>query len=130
SSQLIDYAKLGDTNKHTLHMVVFWLTVSILLAPLSLPHGPSAGAESAVPQKKDLIHKLFKVLASQFQPHSGSYTCLLQIPNWDGLDHAKMSVIELKGKPFLSLICPCHDTEKMLFNQLLMGYCGGHAAGC
>ncbi|NXJ52966.1 RM17 protein, partial [Spizaetus tyrannus] len=72
--------------------------------------------------EKDLIHKLFKVLAPRFQPHPGSYTRLLQIPNRDGLDRAKMAVIELKGNPFPPLIRPRPDTEKTLINQLLKGY--------
>ncbi|XP_009459327.1 PREDICTED: 39S ribosomal protein L17, mitochondrial [Nipponia nippon] len=83
---------------------------------------PGAGAERAAPQEKDLIHKLFKVLAPRFQPHPGSYTRLLQIPNRDGLDRAKMAVIELKGNPFPPLIRPRRDTEKTLLNQLLKGY--------
>ncbi|NXW11765.1 RM17 protein, partial [Fregetta grallaria] len=120
--RLIDYVKLGDTNERAMRIADFWLTVSFFPAPLSSPCGPGAGAEHAALQEKDLIYKLFKVLASQFQPHPGSYTHLLQIPNRHGLDHAKMAVIELKGNPFLLLICPCHDTEKTLLNQLLKGY--------
>ncbi|NWT44510.1 RM17 protein, partial [Chroicocephalus maculipennis] len=73
-------------------------------------------------KEKDLIHKLFKVLAPRFQPHPGSYTRLLQIPNRDGLDRAKMAVIELKGNPFPPLIRPHRDSEKTLLNQLLKGY--------
>lgn len=88
------------------------------------PPSPTRGAvaERAAPQEKDLIHKLFKVLAPRFQPHPGSYTRLLQIPNRDGLDCAKMAVIELKGNPFPPLIRPRRDTEKTLINQLLKGY--------
>ncbi|KAM6111420.1 large ribosomal subunit protein bL17m-like [Phoenicopterus ruber ruber] len=98
AERLVGYAKLGDTNKCTMHMVNFWLT------------------------EKDLIHKLFKVLSSQFQTHPGSYAHLLQIPNLDGLDHTKMTVIKLKGSSFLPLIRLCHDTEKTLLNQFLKGY--------
>ncbi|NXX83455.1 RM17 protein, partial [Urocolius indicus] len=96
--QLIDYAKLGDTNERAMRLANFWLT------------------------EKDLIHKLFKVLAPRFQTHSGSYTRLLQIPNRDELDRAKMAVIELKGNPFPPLICQHRNTEKTLLNQLLKGY--------
>ncbi|NWW85232.1 RM17 protein, partial [Rhynochetos jubatus] len=73
-------------------------------------------------REKDLIHKLFKVLAPRYEPHPGSYTRLLQIPNRDGLDRAKMAVIELKGNPFPPLIRPQRATEKTLLNQLLKGY--------
>ncbi|NXW65202.1 RM17 protein, partial [Eurystomus gularis] len=96
--QLIEYAKLGDTNERAMRMANFWLT------------------------EKDLIHKLFKVLAPRFQPHPGSYTRLLQIPNRDSLDRAKMAVIELKGNPYPPLIRPHRDSEKTLLNQLLKGY--------
>ncbi|XP_008943159.1 PREDICTED: 39S ribosomal protein L17, mitochondrial, partial [Merops nubicus] len=98
SPQLIDYAKLGDTNERAMRMANFWLT------------------------EKDLIHKLFKVLAPRFQPHPGSYTRLLHIPNRDSLDRAKMAVIELKGNPYPPLIRPQRDSEKTLLNQLLKGY--------
>ncbi|KAM9368036.1 large ribosomal subunit protein bL17m [Phaethornis superciliosus] len=98
AERLIDYAKLGDTNERAMRMADFWLT------------------------EKDLIHKLFKVLAPRFQPHAGSYTRLLQIPNRDSLDRAKMAVIELKGNPFPPLIQRQRDSEKTLLNQLLKGY--------
>lgn len=105
-----------------MRMANFWLTVSSPATPRPIPRCPGAGAERAAPQEKDLIHKLFKVLAPRFQPHPGSYTRLLQIPNRDGLDRAKMAVIELKGNPFPPLICPRRNTEKTLLNQLLKGY--------
>ncbi|XP_061874625.1 large ribosomal subunit protein bL17m [Colius striatus] len=98
AERLIDYAKLGDTNERAMRLANFWLT------------------------EKDLIHKLFKVLAPRFQTQSGNYTRLLQIPNRDELDRAKMAVIELKGNPFPPLICQRRDTEKTLLNQLLKGY--------
>uniref|UniRef100_A0A8C9FSR7 Large ribosomal subunit protein bL17m n=1 Tax=Pavo cristatus TaxID=9049 RepID=A0A8C9FSR7_PAVCR len=73
--------------------------------------------------EKDLIHKLFKVLAPRYQPHPGSYTRMLHIPNRDCLDRAKMAVIELKGNPFPPLIRPRRDSEKTLLNQLLKAAC-------
>ncbi|OXB79133.1 UNVERIFIED_CONTAM: hypothetical protein H355_006592 [Colinus virginianus] len=98
AEKLIDYAKRGDADERAMRMANFWLT------------------------EKDLIHKLFKVLAPRFQPHPGSYTRMLHIPNRDGLDRAKMAVIELKGNPFPPLIRPRRDSEKTLLNQLLKGY--------
>uniref|UniRef100_A0A8C8EC12 Large ribosomal subunit protein bL17m n=1 Tax=Otus sunia TaxID=257818 RepID=A0A8C8EC12_9STRI len=98
AERLIEYAKLGDTNERAMRLANFWLT------------------------EKDLIHKLFKVLAPRFQPHPGSYTRLLQIPNRDNLDRAKMAVIELKGNPYPPLIRPQRNTDKTLLNQLLKGY--------
>uniref|UniRef100_A0A8C9MEL6 Large ribosomal subunit protein bL17m n=1 Tax=Serinus canaria TaxID=9135 RepID=A0A8C9MEL6_SERCA len=90
--------------------------------PTSVPARRGTGAERAAPQEKDLIHKLFKVLAPRFQPHPGSYTRLLQIPNRDGLDRAKMAVIELKGNPLPPLVRPRRHSDKTLLNQLLKGY--------
>ncbi|NXN99639.1 RM17 protein, partial [Rhinopomastus cyanomelas] len=98
AERLIDYAKRGDTDERAMRMANFWLT------------------------EKDLIHKLFKVLAPRYQPHPGSYTRLLHIPNRDDIDRAKMAVIELKGNPLPPLIRPRCDSEKTLINQLLKGY--------
>ncbi|CAM2094774.1 large ribosomal subunit protein bL17m [Caretta caretta] len=98
AERLIDYAKRGDADEAAMRMADFWLT------------------------EKDLIHKLFKVLAPRFQAHSGNYTRLLQIPNRENLDRAKMAVIEYKGNPFPPLIVLHRDNEKTLLNQLLKGY--------
>ncbi|KAJ7404597.1 39S ribosomal protein L17, mitochondrial [Pitangus sulphuratus] len=132
AERLIDYAKLGDTDERAMRMANFWLTVSTPHTHTHTPAFPApdpscssrrgAGAERAAPQEKDLIHKLFKVLAPRFQPHPGSYTRLLQIPNRDALDRAKMAVIELKGNPLPPLVRPRRDSEKTLLNQLLKGY--------
>ncbi|NWR89539.1 RM17 protein, partial [Furnarius figulus] len=104
AERLIDYAKRGDTDERAMRLANFWLT------------------------EKDLIHKLFKVLAPRFQPHPGAYTRLLQIPSRDELDRAKMAVIELKGNPLPPLIRPRRDSEKTLLNQLLKGYREDRAA--
>lgn len=94
------------------------------MCPLPAPFCPplSPRADRAAPQEKDLIHKLFKVLAPRFQPHPGSYTRLLQIPNRDSTDRAKMAVIELKGNSYPPLVRPRRDSDKTLLNQLLKGY--------
>ncbi|NXA44826.1 RM17 protein, partial [Nothocercus julius] len=98
AERLIDYAKRGDRDEKAMRMADFWLT------------------------EKDLIHKLFKVLAPRYQPHPGKYTRMLHIPNRDSLDRAKMAVIELKGNPFPPLMPPQPNSEKTLLNQLLKGY--------
>ncbi|NWI19125.1 RM17 protein, partial [Crypturellus soui] len=98
AERLIDYAKRGDRDEKAMRMADFWLT------------------------EKDLIHKLFKVLAPRYEPHPGKYTRMLQIPNRTSMDRAKMAVIELKGNPFPPLIRPQPDSEKTLLNQLLKGY--------
>ncbi|XP_073870576.1 large ribosomal subunit protein bL17m isoform X2 [Macaca fascicularis] len=96
SSQLIDYGKLGDTNERAMRMADFWLT------------------------EKDLIPKLFQVLAPRYKDQNGGYTRMLQIPN-RSLDRAKMAVIEYKGNCLPPLPLPRRDSHLTLLNQLLQG---------
>ncbi|XP_060115860.1 large ribosomal subunit protein bL17m [Heteronotia binoei] len=98
AERLIDYAKRGDSDPRAMRVADFWLT------------------------EKDLIHKLFKVLAPRYQSYSRNYTRMLQIPNRDYVDRAKMAVIEYKGNPLPPLPIPRRDSEKTLVNQLLKGY--------
>ncbi|XP_051005112.1 39S ribosomal protein L17, mitochondrial [Acomys russatus] len=97
AEKLIDYGKLGDTNERAMRMADFWLT------------------------EKDLIPKLFKVLAPRFQGHNGSYTRMLQIPNSKEQDRAKMAVIEYKGNCLPPLPLPHRNNNLTLLNQLLLG---------
>ncbi|XP_006898531.1 PREDICTED: 39S ribosomal protein L17, mitochondrial-like [Elephantulus edwardii] len=94
---LSDYGKLGDTNERAMRMADFWLT------------------------EKDLIPKLFKVLAPRFQGQNGGYTRMVQIPNRNEQDRAKMAVIEYKGNCLLPLPLPRRDSNLTLLNQLLRG---------
>ncbi|KAK9961148.1 hypothetical protein ABG768_008955 [Culter alburnus] len=96
--QLIDYAKKGDTNEKSMKMADFWLT------------------------EKDLIPKLFKVLAVRFENHTGGYTRMARIPNRENLDRAAMAVLEYKGNPFPPLFPMKRVSELSLVNQLLKGY--------
>ncbi|XP_053553031.1 39S ribosomal protein L17, mitochondrial isoform X2 [Bombina bombina] len=73
-------------------------------------------------KEKDLIHKLFKMLAPRFESHSSNYTNMYQIPTRQNLDRAKMAVIEYKGNPYPPLITPKRDNDKTLLNQLIKGY--------
>lgn len=77
---------------------------------------------AAALQEKDLVHKLFKVLAPRFAPHQGDYTRMVRIPKNDSLDRAERAVIEYKGNPLPPLPLPRRDGEKTLVNQLLKGY--------
>lgn len=72
-------------------------------------------------QEKDLIPKLFKVLAPRFENQT-SYTCMARIPNRENLDRAHMSVLEYKGNPFPPLYPVKRVSELNILNQLLKGY--------
>ncbi|XP_072514930.1 large ribosomal subunit protein bL17m [Salminus brasiliensis] len=98
AEKLIDYAKKGETNEKSMKMANFWLT------------------------EKDLIPKLFKVLAPRFENHSRAYTQMARLPNRENLDRASMAVIEYKGNPFPPLYRVKQDNELNLVNQLLKGY--------
>lgn len=84
-------------------MVIFNFTVSFL-------------------QEKDLVPKLFKVLAPRFESHSHGYTRMARVPNRENLDRAKMAVLEYKGNPFPPLYPVKKENELTLINQLLKGY--------
>ncbi|XP_037129335.1 39S ribosomal protein L17, mitochondrial isoform X2 [Syngnathus acus] len=98
AEKLIDYAKKGDTDEKAMKMATFWLT------------------------EKDLVPKLFKVLAPRFERHSDSYTRMARIPNRQNLDRAKMAVLEYKGNPFPPLYPVRKQNPLTLINQLLAGY--------
>ncbi|KAJ1075592.1 hypothetical protein K5549_015708 [Capra hircus] len=103
AEKLVDYGKLGDTNERApARMADFWLT------------------------EKDLIPKLFQVLAPRYQGQNGGCTRMLQIPNRNQQDRAEMAVIEYKGN-CLPPPAPCHsrDNNVTLLNQLLQGLRAG-----
>ncbi|KAK7147362.1 hypothetical protein R3I94_010013 [Phoxinus phoxinus] len=98
AEKMIDYAKKGETNEKSMKMADFWLT------------------------EKDLIPKLFKVLAVRFENQTGGYTRMARIPNRENLDRAAMAVLEYKGNPFPPLFPVRRVRELSLVNQLLKGY--------
>ncbi|XP_068425655.1 large ribosomal subunit protein bL17m [Clinocottus analis] len=98
AEKLVDYAKKGDTDEKAMKMASFWLT------------------------EKDLVPKLFKVLAPRFETYSRDYTRIARIPNRENLDRAKMAVVEYKGNPFPPLYPVRKENELTLINQLLKGY--------
>lgn len=98
AEKLVDYAKKGDTDEKAMKMASFWLT------------------------EKDLIPKLFKVLAPRFETQSKDYTRIARLPNRQNLDRAKMAVLEYKGNPFPPLYPVKKENELTLINQLLKGY--------
>ncbi|XP_062278199.1 39S ribosomal protein L17, mitochondrial [Scomber scombrus] len=98
AEKLIDYAKKGDTDEKAMKMASFWLT------------------------EKDLVPKLFKVLAPRFETQLNDYTRMARIPTKQNLDKAKMAVLEYKGNPFPPLYPVKKENELTLINQLLKGY--------
>uniref|UniRef100_UPI0037E953D7 large ribosomal subunit protein bL17m n=1 Tax=Semicossyphus pulcher TaxID=241346 RepID=UPI0037E953D7 len=98
AEKLVDYAKKGDTDEKAMKMASFWLT------------------------EKDLVPKLFKVLAPRFETQSKGYTRMARVPNRQNLDRAKMAVLEYKGNPFPRLYPVRKENELTLINQLLKGY--------
>ncbi|XP_023119490.1 39S ribosomal protein L17, mitochondrial [Amphiprion ocellaris] len=98
AEKLVDYAKKGDKDEKAMKMASFWLT------------------------EKDLVPKLFKVLAPRFETQSHGYTRMARIPNRQNLDRAKMAVLEYKGNPFPPLYPAKKENELTLINQLLKGY--------
>ncbi|XP_068998456.1 large ribosomal subunit protein bL17m [Embiotoca jacksoni] len=98
AEKLVEYAKNGDTDEKAMKMASFWLT------------------------EKDLIPKLFKVLAPRFATQSDGYTRMARLPNRQNLDRAKMAVLEYKGNPFPPLYPVKKENELTLINQLLKGY--------
>ncbi|XP_054636745.1 39S ribosomal protein L17, mitochondrial [Dunckerocampus dactyliophorus] len=98
AEKLIDYAKKGDTDEKAMKMATFWLT------------------------EKDLVPKLFKVLAPRFEPYSNAYTRMARIPNRQNLDRAQMAVLEYKGNPLPPLYPVKKKNELTLINQLLKAY--------
>ncbi|NWS28410.1 RM17 protein, partial [Polioptila caerulea] len=116
------YRRLGLGPRSRLDLLRNLVTALVRYERIETPWARADEMRGYAEREKDLIHKLFKVLAPRFQPHPGSYTRLLQIPNRDGLDRAKMAVIELKGNPLPPLVRPRRDSDKTLLNQLLKGY--------
>ncbi|XP_056142628.1 39S ribosomal protein L17, mitochondrial [Lampris incognitus] len=98
AEKLIDYGKKGDTDPKAMKMADFWLT------------------------EKDLVPKLFKVLAPRFETETKGYTRMARLPNRENLDRAKMAVLEYKGNPFPNLYPVKKQNELTLINQLLKGY--------
>ncbi|XP_037308818.1 39S ribosomal protein L17, mitochondrial [Pungitius pungitius] len=98
AEKLVDFAKRGDTDEKAMKMASFWLT------------------------EKDLVPKLFKVLAPRFETQSTGYTRTARLPNRQNLDRAPMAVIEYRGNPFPPLHPVKQENELTLINQLLKGY--------
>lgn len=69
--------------------------------------------------EKQLIHKLFKVLAPRYENSQSAFTRLLRAPRpYPGWWHKK-AILELKGNPFPPLR-PDHTNNRNLIHNVLL----------
>lgn len=94
--QLIsDAIRYGDRHKTTMELADFWLT------------------------EKQLVHKLFKVLAPRFADCNVSYTRMHKAPReYPGM-YYKRAVLELRGNPYPPLVPDTSSNRNLLHNVLL-----------
>lgn len=69
--------------------------------------------------EKQLVHKLFKVLAPRFQNYSVSYTRMLKAPKPYPGDTYTKAVLELRGNPYPPLVPDTHQNRNLIHNVLL-----------
>ncbi|XP_069796160.1 large ribosomal subunit protein bL17m [Narcine bancroftii] len=99
AEKLVDHAKRGDADLRAMELANFWLT------------------------EKDLIPKLFGVLAPRFRDLPGNYVRMLQVPNRDTYDRARMAIIEFRHNPLPPLPSGRPSVKpNSLVNQLLRGW--------
>lgn len=96
SLQLISEAiRHGDTHKPTMDVADFWL------------------------EEKQLIHKLFKVLAPRLENCPVSYTRMYKAPREFPGQPYKRAILELRGNPYPSLL-PDRSTNRNLIHNVLL----------
>ncbi|XP_060073104.1 large ribosomal subunit protein bL17m-like [Ylistrum balloti] len=98
TEQLINLAvEKGDQDKHAMEMADYWLT------------------------EKDLIHKLFKVLAPRYSHMKNfRYTQMYRLPiKYPGTDNTSPAVLELKGNPWPPVV-PNQNEKKFLLTNILL----------
>ncbi|XP_077283886.1 mitochondrial ribosomal protein L17 [Arctopsyche grandis] len=84
----------GDTHEPTMELASFWLL------------------------QKELVHKLFKVLAPRFEDCKVSYTRMYKAPrSYPGSPYVK-AVLELRGNPYPNLK-PSQSSRNMIHNVLI-----------
>lgn len=87
--------KNGDTDKATMEMANYWLL------------------------EKDLVHKLFKVLAPRYRNCTTSFTQMHILPSVYPGHGGALGILELKGNPWPPVEPKKISTKKSLVNQLL-----------
>uniref|UniRef100_A0A0K8TRL5 Large ribosomal subunit protein bL17m n=1 Tax=Tabanus bromius TaxID=304241 RepID=A0A0K8TRL5_TABBR len=90
-----DAIRYGDCHKTTMENADFWLL------------------------EKQLVHKLFKVLAPRFQEYNISYTRMYKAPReYPGM-YYKRAVLELRGNPYPPLKPDQSQNRNLIHNVLL-----------
>ncbi|XP_048483143.1 39S ribosomal protein L17, mitochondrial [Plutella xylostella] len=85
----------GDCHKPTMKMADYWLL------------------------EKELVHKLFKVLAPRYENFDSSFTRMYRAPKPQVERDVSKSVLELKGNPFPSLTTR-HANSRLLIQNILL----------
>lgn len=69
--------------------------------------------------EKQLVHKLFKVLAPRYQDYKVSFTRMYRAPRpYPGEKYLK-AILELRGNPYPSLLPDTHSNRNLIHNILL-----------
>ncbi|XP_029722995.2 large ribosomal subunit protein bL17m [Aedes albopictus] len=90
-----DAIRYGDRHQPTMEMADYWLT------------------------EKQLVHKLFKVLAPRFEEYKVSATRMYKAPKEYPGWYRKRAVLELRGNPYPALVPNLHQNRSLLHNVLL-----------
>ncbi|PNJ24792.1 MRPL17 isoform 2, partial [Pongo abelii] len=114
------FRRMGLGPESRIHLLRNLLTGLVRHERIEAPWARVDEMRGYAEKEKDLIPKLFQVLAPRYKDQNGGYTRMRQIPN-RSLDRAKMAVIEYKGNCLPPLPLPRRDSHLTLLNQLLQG---------
>ncbi|CAG9762438.1 unnamed protein product [Ceutorhynchus assimilis] len=90
-----DAIRYGDCHKSTMEMADYWLV------------------------EKQLVHKLFKVLAPRYEHYNIACTRLLTAPRPYPGPEDKKAILELRGNPYPSLLPDTTSNKNLIHNILL-----------
>jgi large subunit ribosomal protein L17 len=69
--------------------------------------------------EKQLVHKLFKVLAPRYENFNVSYTKMFKAPREYPGHYRKQAVLELRGNPYPPLFYDASQNRNLIHNVLL-----------